>query len=546
LNLNNLPSPPGGEYSLVNVYRREAGADSATPAGQFRLVGQDVPVGGAFIDDGSADIAAAPELDETTLNGSYTYMLTYAQGGANETRPVALPDGAVNVVNGRIQIQNIPTPPAGYDQVRLYRNLQTSPDSFYLVETLQPGDSYTDSKTDAEISNLTLAGNQSLDMNGPRVGLNTLLTDVTRHDGSTYQQVFQTGTLQFAGRKGDRSLAAQSFEITDTTTVADLLDFMQGALGVQPTNPGDPNPIPTSENQIVGETGDLAAGVYLNDGRIRVVSNNGVDNAVDITSSGMQIVRPDGQTVSPSLSFNTLQEAEGQSTVADFVAYDSLGVPINVRVTAVLESRDGNATTYRWYADSPQNDLASGIDIGLGTGLVQFDGDGNLLSTSNPTLMIARQNIPSTTPLEFELDFSNVSGLASPTATLSASRQDGFPPGTLESFDIGEDGVIRGIFSNGATRDLGQIQIARFANPQGLEQLGQTMFGVGVNSGLPIIRAPGQGGAGSILAGAVELSNTDIGENLTNLILAATQYRGNTRVITTSQQLLDELLNIRR
>jgi flagellar hook protein FlgE len=148
--------------------------------------------------------------------------------------------------------------------------------------------------------------------------------------------------------------------------------------------------------------------------------------------------------------------------------------------------------------------------------------------------------------LEFELDFSQISGLATPRSTVAVTRQDGSPPGVLSSFIIGEDGIIRGVFSNGVTRNLGQIRLARFANPAGLEQRGQNLFAEGVNSGLPIEGDPGQQGIGSIIAGALELSNTDIGGNLIDLIIASTMYRGNTRVISTVQQLLDELLALRR
>ena len=93
---------------------------------------------------------------------------------------------------------------------------------------------------------------------------------------------------------------------------------------------------------------------------------------------------------------------------------------------------------------------------------------------------------------------------------------------------------------------MGKVRLARFANPSGLEQRGQNLFGLGVNSGLPVEGNAGEAGLGSLIAGAVELSNTDIGDNLVDLILATTQYRGNTRVITAAQQLLDELLNLRR
>jgi flagellar hook protein FlgE len=116
----------------------------------------------------------------------------------------------------------------------------------------------------------------------------------------------------------------------------------------------------------------------------------------------------------------------------------------------------------------------------------------------------------------------------------------------LTGFAIDESGIIRGIFSNGVTRDLGQIRLARFANPTALEQRGENLYAEGVNSGLPVEGDPGQQGIGTIIAGAVELSNTDISGNLIDLILASTMYRGNTRVITTAQEMIDELLLLRR
>ena len=158
--------------------------------------------------------------------------------------------------------------------------------------------------------------------------------------------------------------------------------------------------------------------------------------------------------------------------------------------------------------------------------------------------VLERSSIPSTS-LVFDLDFSQISGLAGDIG-IAASRQDGSPPGKLTSFIIGEDGNIRGVFSNGIARDLGQIVMARFANNSGLVQHGENLFTTGVNSGLPILGKPGEAGIGSIIAGAVELSNTDIGQNLIDLILASTQYRGGTRVISSVQQLFDELLNLRR
>ena len=148
--------------------------------------------------------------------------------------------------------------------------------------------------------------------------------------------------------------------------------------------------------------------------------------------------------------------------------------------------------------------------------------------------------------MQFDFNFGSLSGLAAAKATVAASRQDGSPPGVLTSYVIGEDGTIRGVFSNGISRDLGRLRLARFSNPGGLEQRGQNLYAQGINTGLPIEGGPSENGIGTVTAGALELSNTDVGGDLVTLVLASTQYRSNARVITATQQLFDELLNLRR
>ena len=371
----------------------------------------------------------------------------------------------------------------------------------------------------------------------------TLLTDVVDSTAGP-TPLFQVGTLEFTPRKGGRALATQSFDITATSTVQDLMTFMQAALGIQ-TAADDPA-MPDSLNVIPTEGGTISPGITITGDQIRIVSNNGVGNEIEIDSSAFRMVPTTGTVSQPGLGFTSLQDAVGESAVADFLAYDTLGVPVNVRVTAVLESLTDNTTVYRWFADSGDNSPVSGNDITVGTGLITYDGEGRLLSVSNDLVTVERRNLPSLDPLEFRLNFEETTGLAAERSELSAARQDGSPPGTLTSYLIGEDGIIRGVFSSGVTRDLGQIRLARFTNPAGLIQRGENMFAQGLNSGLPIEGNPNSLGLGSILGGAVELSNTDIGKNLIDLVLATTQYRANARVISTAQQLFDELLNLRR
>ncbi|TWU45940.1 Flagellar hook protein FlgE [Novipirellula aureliae] len=544
--LGSLPvDPNGGDYPNVNIYR------TGPNGNDFFQIGS-VAAGGDFVDDGSTALTGNA-LDTDLLTGNYTYMVTYYRNGEVESRPSVL-IGPQNVVNGRTSLSGLPIPPVpeagdgfpAYDEIRIYRNLSNDQNNFYLVDTVPPGGTFTDSRSDAEIADLSISGNQVLDLDGPQIHASTLLTDVLKRDGLTYQKAFQLGTLSYSGRKGDRALGSKDFEITETTTMQDFIDFVEDSSGIQTVQVDAVNPIPASENNIPGQTGTIYPGGYIQDGTIRFVSNTGEANGLEIDLAAFRIKGLDGNVTTPNLGFGTLQEGVGESAVSDFIVYDSLGVPINVRMTATLESRTDEQTVYRWYADSPENQTTSGTNISVGTGLIQFDGNGNFIAATNDQIAINRTGVPSVSPLQFTVDFNRVSGLATESASLAATQQDGSEPGVLNSYVVGEDGLIRGVFSNGVSRSLGQVQLARFANPVGLEARGLNLYAQGVNTGLPVIGGPGENGIGSVAGGARELSNTDIGKDLISLVLASTQYRGNSRVITTSQQLIDELLNLKR
>ena len=176
-----------------------------------------------------------------------------------------------------------------------------------------------------------------------------------------------------------------------------------------------------------------------------------------------------------------------------------------MRVTVDMESYStANSTTYRWIADSPDNQPATGSSINVGTGLITFDGQGNVVSVDNSTVSIGRNQVSSVSPLQFKLDFSQLSGLAANSSTLAVARQDGSSAGTLSStcsISV-PNSAISGVFSNGISRTLGQVELARFANPTGLVQQGSNLFAAGSNSGLPVKGTPGQQGIGTITAGA--------------------------------------------
>lgn len=121
------------------------------------------------------------------------------------------------------------------------------------------------------------------------------------------------------------------------------------------------------------------------------------------------------------------------------------------------------------------------------------------------------------------------------------------PPGVqLTSYNIGSDGKLRGIFDDGIQRDMAQIAMADFSNPMGLEKVGETSYRESANSGAANIAVAAVGRNGTITAGALEMSNVDLAAEFTNLILAQRGFQASSRVITTSDQVLEDLVNIKR
>ncbi len=116
----------------------------------------------------------------------------------------------------------------------------------------------------------------------------------------------------------------------------------------------------------------------------------------------------------------------------------------------------------------------------------------------------------------------------------------------MTSYSIGTDGKVVGVFDDGQQRDLGQLALADFNNPMGLQKVGETAFRESANSGLPQLDVPSTGRRGTLMTGAVEMSNVDLAAEFTNLILAQRGFQASSRVITTSDQVLEDLVNIKR
>lgn len=159
------------------------------------------------------------------------------------------------------------------------------------------------------------------------------------------------------------------------------------------------------------------------------------------------------------------------------------------------------------------------------------------LATINPSLGAA-------SPLSINMDFGNTTQFGAVFGVNSLS-QDGYASGQLNGFGIGADGIVQGRYSNGQTLTLGQVVLANFANPQGLQPLGNNQWSETPNSGGALVGAPGSASLGVLQSAAVEESNVDMTQELVNMIVAQRAYQANAQTIKTQDQVLQTLVNMR-
>ncbi len=178
------------------------------------------------------------------------------------------------------------------------------------------------------------------------------------------------------------------------------------------------------------------------------------------------------------------------------------------------------------------------------------DSAGNTVNTGTLSAVL-RATIPGREPLTINLNFGTAGEYDGVTQFASASTtraytQNGYPMGYLEAFEIDDRGVITGSYTNGQKKALAQVALAIFTNPGGLNAAGESLFTVSNNSGMPIIGEPDTGGRGKIRAGALEMSNVDLAEQFTDMIVTQRGFQANSRTITTSDQMIQELLTLKR
>jgi flagellar hook protein FlgE len=331
--------------------------------------------------------------------------------------------------------------------------------------------------------------------------------------------------------KGGASLPDHTFEVgaanntgseANGTTVQDFMDFLQGVLGVDPSAGG-------------------SAGLSVAGGQIVITGNTGTVNDL-VVPSGSIITNKATNPVQPFTMTKT-QSSDGESVRTTFVTFDSLGNSVPIDMAVVLEDKTSTGTAWRFYT---QSDADSDVSRVLNNGTLNFDTNGQLIGVTNDTFTIDRAGTGAATPQSVKLAFDDGSGslsaLVQTTSQLASVKQDGSPAGTLQDFSVQQDGTIVGSFSNSSTRVLGQVILATFTNPQGLKDVGSNLYADSTNSGTAALTSPGLTGAGRVIGGAIELSNVDLSKEFINLISASTGFSANSRVLTTSSQLIQDLL----
>ena len=187
------------------------------------------------------------------------------------------------------------------------------------------------------------------------------------------------------------------------------------------------------------------------------------------------------------------------------------------------------------------------IDLGAGAGNpinVDFNSKG-VLTTAMPIAGVALTIAGgATSPLSLDVDLLGTTQFGAKFA-VNALFQDGFASGRLAGFNMGGDGIIVGRYSNGQSRNLGQLVLASFADPQGLKPLGNNRWEQTSDSGIPVVGTPGSGDLGAVQGAATELSNVDLTAELVNMITMQRVYQANAQSIKTQDSILQTLVNLR-
>jgi flagellar hook protein FlgE len=234
--------------------------------------------------------------------------------------------------------------------------------------------------------------------------------------------------------------------------------------------------------------------------------------------------------------------------------FDSLGnshvlQTFFVKTAPLAASPAGTPATWQVYASVDGTMLPS--PPGGQIGSITFSTDGSI-NTALTTMPITNVQLPVATGAQspiggaagISIDFAGTTQFGS-AFSVNALSQDGYASGRLSGFNIDNDGIITGRYTNGKSATLGQVVLANFTNPNGLQPLGNNVWASTSNSGPELVGGPGSGSLGSLQSSAVEDSNVDLTAELVNMITAQRYYQANAQTIKTQDQVMQTLVNLR-
>ena len=297
------------------------------------------------------------------------------------------------------------------------------------------------------------------------------------------------------------------------------------------------------------EVGDMVnPDGYLVQG-YQIDPNGNLGNLTTISIPGERISPPSATT---EFTFDVNLDAQtptnGTYSTSQTI-YDSLGNGIPLTLTF---TRQAAAQTWSLAASVPSPNGPVTIN-GAATQAITFDSAGNLSTPgSDRTFAITLAN-GAATPLTVTWDLfdstgannGDITGYASPSAT-TFQYQDGYSSGVLRGISVDEDGVVTAAYSNGQLTPTYQIALADFPSYYGLTKLGQNLYAESLSSGQPMPGVAGNGRLGNITPSALEMSNVDLAQEFVKMITTQRAFQANSRVITTSDEILSELINLKR
>lgn len=222
--------------------------------------------------------------------------------------------------------------------------------------------------------------------------------------------------------------------------------------------------------------------------------------------------------------------------------YDAQGKPIQADIYYTKTA--DNAWEYHVMVDGGELDMGTpGVPTEITSGALTFDGDGKLTNHTQGAVNFSPQG--ASAPQDIAINLEGSSQYAG-EFSLRALEQDGFKPGELRDLRVEQDGRIVGSFSNGEEQVLAQVALANFQAPQGLERLGGNLWRATVHAGEPIVGAPGTGNLGGVVGGALESSNVDLAHEFVKMIAFQRGFQASSKTVTTGDQMLTEVINLKR